>query len=267
MEGTEYNEAMKAGAALSDASRADHDAIPFIVVPRDYEMVRVEETLPAPIIKRANVDHDELTSFAEFVNLFKSEATRLFVHLETQGGKVLAIFDYHAPGKPSWCNDRASYTPKYTPEWLRWAYNNEKSLSQVSFCEFVEDNLAQISEPEGAKMLEVARNLTAKKTVNFKSGVRLDNGDEQLQFEETTEAKAGEKGTIKVPSELVLAVAPFQNGPVYQVNANLRYRITDGKLTFHYKLMNVEKIIQAAMREIVGSVEKATGIKPFMAIP
>lgn len=114
--------------------------------------------------------------------------------------------------------------------------------------------------------LEVARNLQAKKAVNFSSAIRLSNGEQQFTYAETIDGSSA-KGTIKVPEEFTLGIPVFLGGVLYEVRARLRYRIHEGQLQLWYELYRPEHIEQDAFNEICVTVGKDTKIAVWLGAP
>jgi len=44
----------------------------------------------------------------------------------------------------------------------------------------------------------------------------------------------------------------------------IRYRIKDGALTFHYELDNPHRVVEHATRELMKQIEEATGLQAFL---
>lgn len=238
---------------------------PFVIL-RDAQgnekIHDLERLLPAPEDTRGKATLEDLDSFIQYVKERRVDESRIFAEMEDC--RVTAILDFHDGFDPAWCHDLAVFQPEKTREWERWTKNDNLQIRQAQFAEFVEDNLGNIVNPAGAVLLEMARSLTAKKSVDFKSGINLENGDIQLQYEETTEAKAGIKGQLVIPSEITLALTPFAGAPAYEVAARLRYRIDEGKLFFHYKLRTPEKIWEDAVKDAVTKIGTETGVNVFL---
>lgn len=253
-------------AGLSEVSTAADGARPFTILPVGYSVHDLEKTLPRPLAIRATPTLKTLTGLIAYIEGFKGNETAIFANPET--GRVVAVIDYHgAPAVPSWCSHQPSYTPENTVEWNRWKSNDDKWLEQRAFAEFIENNVADIVKPSGATMLEIAQTLEAKTAVEFKSGVRLDNGSTKLHFANNVEAKAGEKGDISIPPMIELAVAPFRGGDAYPLVARFRYKIAEGKLTLRYQLVNPHKVIESAVDKMIETVATGTGIAPFIGQP
>jgi uncharacterized protein YfdQ (DUF2303 family) len=116
-------------------------------------------------------------------------------------------------------------------------------------------------------MLELAKSFQATKGVTFRSDKRLDNGQVQVLYEETIEAKAGQRGEMTVPPVFVLALQPFEGSDTYRVQARLRYRISDGTLTIGYVLDRPEDVIRAAFDDVLAEIETTTELTAYRGTP
>jgi hypothetical protein len=96
--------------------------------------------------------------------------------------------------------------------------------------------------------------LRTKAAVGFKSGINLQNGAVQLTYDESVEGKG--KGQLTIPSEFVVGLAPFVHGAPYRVNARLRYRISDDKLTFAFALDRPHRVVESAFRLACVEIEE-----------
>jgi uncharacterized protein YfdQ (DUF2303 family) len=258
---TEFDAAFQAGLAQANAFAAP-GGIPTRVLPDGYSQVSCERFLTKPIRVRADVALSSADSFCAYIKGFGSDATRLFAAEEKH--RVVAVLDYHGAtgGSPGWGEHRATLTLTLSPEWKTWIGKDGQRFTQEQFAEFLEDNLPDIAEPEGAVVLEAAKHLQATKTVHFKSAINLANGSAALQYEESVESKG--KGQITIPTELMLGLRPYEHGPLYKVTARPRHRIDADKLTFLFKLDRPHKVIEAAFDEMLAHVEETTGMKPLL---
>src|SRR4051812_26953224 len=105
------------------------DRAPYIVVPEGYAI----ETLPIPeapnrIDQRVDL-HDE-PSFTDYYARFKETRTAIF--FDETSKTFTAVLDFHNNAKePAFCDPRATYTVKTSPEWDTWKGGDRKPLSQV----------------------------------------------------------------------------------------------------------------------------------------
>lgn len=253
---SEFAEAMAAGAAK--VSPVIVDNMPFVVVPQGYEVRALEHMLKAPTRLRGSVSMHDAQSFCEYVQTTKGLSTRIYLNLDVTSAKFVAVLNHGDDVDPQWRDHRASYVCSHTQEWNTWMSKNGVKTAQIGFAQFIEDNLPDIAAPEGARMLEVARGLEARKSVAFTSAVRLDNGDVEFLYQDET--KAATKGKLDIPSEFVIRIPPFVNSDEAEITARLRYRIEDGKLVMWYDLLRPAKAIEEAVQREIERIQAATGI-------
>jgi uncharacterized protein YfdQ (DUF2303 family) len=110
--------------------------------------------------------------------------------------------------------------------------------------------------------MDVARLLVAKKSVDFKSGVNLKTGANHFEFVETIETRGIANrvdDAMDVPDSFVLGIVPFVGGDGVELEAQLRFRINDKKLTFTYVMLQPHKLIEAAVQAARARVEAELG--------
>lgn len=116
-------------------------------------------------------------------------------------------------------------------------------------------------------MLEISRSLEAKKKVNFASGLRLSNGQNELTYDEQISGTAA-KGKLNVPELFTIGIPVLEGGIKYAVEARLRYRIADGgRLTMWFELVRPHKIVEDAVLAVWKEIEDKTGLMIFNGKP
>ena len=234
--------------------RTDYQGIPVFVVPNNMKVETlsnlVEQQLERPYQLQQKVNMLSIESFIDYFNRFATESSTIFV--DDNASKFTAVLDYHdSPTEPKHKRHTATYVCPKTTEWNSWTKHNNEKFSQEDFALFIEENLREISNPNGAQMLEIASTLKAKKTSDFKSGIRLDNGEVQFNFTETINGAAGITGQLSIPEKFELVLQPFLKGAAYEVEARFRYRINQGQLVLWYTLIRPHAIIFAAFDDCV----------------
>lgn len=265
---TDFDAAFQAG--LNQSSIQNSLEIPFMLTPCGTTVHSLEKMMANPVRKRGSLKFADAGSFTAYTNKHKADdITQLFATVREDGAVFTVIFDHHGqkPEYAGWGEHRAYFSTQPTVEWKRWTASNRKPMGQKEFSEFLEENLENIVAPAGAVVLEVARRLEAKTSVNFVSGVRLNNGDSQLVYEETTDAKAGEKGELKVPEVFKIGLRLFEGSAAYEVTARLRYRIEAQKLKLWYELVNPHLVVKDAVNELIATVRTETGLNALMGDP
>lgn len=216
-------------------------------------------------IKAAAVMHDQ-ASFVSYANRYKSDATRMFAEPGfINGGRptIAAIFDYHEKDEPHHAAHVASYSPRYSEQWLRWQKNCSATLRQVEFAEMIEECRTDILEPAAAALLDIVRAFKATKKTEFDSVTYQQNGDTLLHYSEKTEQQGG----MKMPETLKLCIPVFFRGPRYEVPVFIRYRVGNGGIAFNLKLDRPDRIEDDAFQQITAGIAEGTAIEVYMGKP
>jgi uncharacterized protein YfdQ (DUF2303 family) len=213
-----------------------------------------EKLLPAPLHCETDVTLHDAQSFAEYVNKFGDDDTMVFIDL--RDAKFVAIIDYHrADNDPQHGHHRVTYQCPKTPEWNTWLKHSGEKMSQVEFALFIEDNAEEITNPQGAQMLEIAGSLQATNKHDFSSAIKLDNGETQFAYNEVIDGKAGKNGQLDIPTEITVQLQPFQGGSAYERKARFRYRISNGGLMMWYDLVRPQKCIEDAVQDTLTQIK------------
>lgn len=177
-------------------------------------------------------------------------AGELEVWADLDARTVTAYLD----GLDGWRQHSATLRLRHSREWDEWARIDGKLLPQTAFAQFIEDHLSTIGAPDGAQLLDICQSLQAHTNVSFKQSTLLANGQRQFKFEETVEARAGQRGDLTIPAELVLVLRPFTGSESIGITARFRYRLVDGQLTIGVRLAEPERAVEEAFDQIVESV-------------
>jgi uncharacterized protein YfdQ (DUF2303 family) len=230
---------------------------PFIVHPADLEITELEHLRKHPLRIEQKTNHTTAESFVNYFNRFGDEYQSA-VFIDEVNAKFTAILDYHEPyesnQKPGWKKHISTFSPEKTPEWKSWLENDKKGMSQEAFGQFIENNIAEIQEPSGAEMLEIALSIQAKTEVKFNRATRLDNGQLQITYNEVTNGTAGVNGQLKIPEKFTIGLRLFRGGDAYKIDARLRYRIKEGNLTLWYELIRPHATIDANLDDITNLI-------------
>lgn len=247
----------------------DADAVYSIVVPEDAEhkVVDLESFLAVPRRKRGVVRLHNPASLSAYVVRHDAKDGTAALFADLDAARIVGVLNGPSDEAPGWGDHRAELTLRQTPAWKRWMSRNGIIDSQAKFAEHIEDGLAEIAEPPGADLLELAQNFQATTKAAFRSARHLNNGQRQLVYEETIDAKAGEKGQITIPAEFLIVVAPFEGSEVQTIAARLRYRLRDGNLAIGYVLDHPEVVIRSAFSDVLAKVESATALAAYHGTP
>lgn len=235
-----------------------------VIVPYGFTVSHMEP-LDKPLSRiKASHDFHDAQSFITYVNEFNAGATLIFA--EQDRTQITAVLDYHKSDRtPDYCGHIAKCVLPHSEQWLAWAGIDGKEVPQALFAEFIEENALDIYEPDSATVLEVAKSLSIKSTVEFDSAVNIANGTTQLRWSEKQDGKG--RGDIEVPQKIKLGLPVFQGGDLVEVWAFLRTRIKDGKLSFIVKMHRREMIRNEEFNRVVAKVGEGTGVTPLFGRP
>ena len=222
----------------------------------------IEASQPSPKRKGGTVALGSLQSLLDYCEDQASQAGA-YVFADPDRRTITAVFNDHRAEAAGWRDHRAQFSAVYTPEFTNWLNNDgsNKAKSQGDFAEFIEDNLADITDPAAQQLLEVATTIQAKTDINFSSAKRLDNGQVQLGYTETIDARAGAGGALSIPKEFQLGLRIFKNGEGYRLRARLKYRLLSGTVKFWYELDRPERAIEDAFAGYVNEVREKSGYR------
>jgi uncharacterized protein YfdQ (DUF2303 family) len=226
----------------------------------------VEKAQPAPNRKRGHVKVKDVASLLAYC---KDQAGQdgAYIYADPDARAITAIFNDQRGAQSGWRDHRAEFKAEFTPEFTNWLAKNKAQFGQTEFAEFIEDNLADITEPGAHVLLDVATTIQAKTDINFGSAKRLDNGQVQLQYTETIDARAGANGALEIPREFALGLRIFKNGDGYKLRARLKYRLHAGSVKFWYELDRPERAVEDAFAGYVATVRDASGYQVLIGTP
>lgn len=210
---------------------------------------------PAPQYIRNHLQMTSKESFVAYVNDFAHPTARTFADLAA--GKLTTVLDYHAGGDRAGdallaqlCAHRVTLTLQESEEWKRWKKISGGLMDQFSFVRFLEENASDIVSPSGADILELARDMSATRKVDFRNAVRLQNGDTSFEYAAETEARS-KSGAIEVPNKFQLSIPVYYGEPPVSVYAFLRYDVSEGGgLKLGIELHRPEYVKQAVFEQI-----------------
>ena len=234
------------------------DGIEVATLPKGYTEVSLEKYRLTPQRKTGTATMRDAASFIQYVIQEADERSRIYGSYNPP--KFMAVFNDHSKSGAGWRDHRATFDCPLSVEWKTWVTSTGKQMTQEQFAQFIEDNLPDIANPPAAEMLEISRSLEAKKKVNFASGIRLSNGQNELTYTEEIQGTAN-KGKINVPELFTIGIQVLEGGQRYAVESRLRYRISDGgKMAMWYELVRSHKILEDAVKEAWIDIQNKTGV-------
>ncbi len=257
--------------ALSAAACRVHESDDYmhVVVPKDFKIEdiskSVEKTRLEPHRQTGTVQLKDLASLIQYcVDQDMREVG--YIYADPDLRKCTAVFNDQRAGM-GWRDFRAEFKAEYTPEFQKWLTKDRQQFGQTEFAEFIEDNMADITEPAASAMLEMATTIQAKTDINFSSAKRLQNGQVQLGYTESIDARAGANGAMEIPKEFALGLRIFKNGDGYKLKARLKYRLNSGSVKFWYELDRVERAVEDAFSGYVTTLREKSGYQVLLGTP
>jgi uncharacterized protein YfdQ (DUF2303 family) len=268
-------DAMQMAATLMALAGATQEPVEvagarFITIPPGYchkdITAEVERAQAAPQRKRGTVAVKDIASLVVYLADQKAQE-RSYIYADPDARTITAVFNDHR-ADAGWRDHRVGFTAEYTPEFKRWLDNNgaARAKAQGDFAEFIEDNLADIAAPFAQQLLDVATTIQATSGIEFKSAKRLQDGQTQLGYVETIDARAGADGGLTIPKEFTLGLRIFKNGGGYLVKARLKYRLASGAVKFWYELDRPERAVEDAFAGYVSEVREKSGYAVLVGV-
>lgn len=205
----------------------------------------------------------DLAAFARYVARHHVDGD-LEVYADPTKEIVTAILDAPSPGQPSWETHDVTLVLIQTAAWKRWLASNGQWMSQGAFADLLETGLPEVIVPDAVELLDLASTFSARTTVEFDQGVRLQSGETLLTYRERTTSTAGSAGQMELPKEIMLALSPWTASPQpWKITARLRWKIKDKQLALCYILDRVEELVENAFGDIVTGVEANVPVEVF----
>jgi len=269
--------AVKAGAEAADIAtrtgKCQHggDEVPVVLLADGQKLAVPTEALdllearaPAPRRRIGTARHDEIQSFCDHVNRFKSEHSAVFASAEHV--RLDAVLDYHPADGSAWCSHRSIYTCPLSDPWKAWTGGHGEAMSQDDFAAFVDDHLDDLIAGDGypapAKVLEMARDLAVHTKGTFERRVHPTTGD----FVHVCKQETSSEST-QIPRAFLLALPVFVGGELFKVEAKIRFRVRGGNASFSYELHRHTEVLRAAFADVRAKVALACELPVFAGTP
>lgn len=248
----------------------NHDRALVVTKVRTDETIQVhdlERHLDEPLRGRGMALVHDPGDFCEVVNR-QANIDHTTVWANVEAGAITAVINDHAGwDRPGWRDHTIQLRLQEDEDWMAWMKLNGQLVPQERFAEFIEDVAHTVVEPDNATMLEVASTMFATQKVEFSQSTRLQTGDVQLRFEETTNAKAGTKGEMEVPEKIVVRLSPWRGVRAADIDGRLRFQIRGGQLAIGYKLNRTDAFRDEVFAGLIESVREGLNSVPLYRGP
>ena len=246
----------------------DQDGLHFTVVPEGWK-VQALPTKAMPDRPIGTVKLRDAASFIRYFNDHKADRSRVYAQMDP--ARFLAVFDEFdtyamaedVPNQSDWRGFRAEFAVPASREWGVWMGANHKHMSQLSFAEFLQDNLPDVVEPNGSDLLQMALNFEAAQAGTVVAAQRLQDGSHNL----TWKADNNASGSVKFPETITIRIPVFENDAAQPIVARLRYRIKEGALAIWYELVRPHKELETAFRATWARIAQDAGAVILLGSP
>lgn len=262
--------------APSQIINKDETAIVYALPPgwttEDYDF---EYLLKTPRRKKARIKLNDTESFIDYVGSHGDEThCNIYCKADFESGCIafLAVLNDHSSNinGQMWRDHTALYTPEKSLELKRWTANDKKQMNQLEFATFIEDNLDDIAPVDGmpsrADLLEMILKFEANQDLRLKQHVRLQSGGIELNFINNDDEQTIKR--MKMFEKISIGIPVFDNDKNnYRIDARLKYRTREGKLTFWYELIRADKVFKAAAQNMINEIKIGTGFSFYFGDP
>jgi uncharacterized protein YfdQ (DUF2303 family) len=222
---------------------------------------------------------DTLRSFVALVDRHKTTASVIFAKTELPQPSFTAVIDYHdLDGDPDNLKHRVHYAFPLSEEFKTWSNNNANAMTQAEFAEFIEENIANIAHPlpeESAEygelfraplaspvdMMTLSRGLEVTVNSSAKGAHRLQSGEMQIAYTEEHQTN------LVVPGLFMVSIPVFFAGERVRLPARLRYRVSNGRVSWFYQLYRHEEIVRERVIADLQIAQAETGLPVYEGRP
>lgn len=231
------------------------------------ETIDVSEHLPEPGRSAGTIAVHNAASFLTAVGQRTLGGRPPVAYADEGRLALVAVLDDDHADSPGWRQYRVELALRPTIEWKAWKDRDDKPMGQEAFAFFVEEHAREFRHPAAADMLELASTIEGTKSAQFKAGVRLKDGTRQVGWAETMDARAGQAGQLTIPDRFLIALRPFIGSAPFELEAWLRFRISDGHLQLSYKLDRPDLVEKAVFDDVVAEVAAADAAPTILRGP
>lgn len=260
---------------LADAQTDPVYEAPGLAVLRDATVLDWREKLERPVRRRGCVLLDVVTSFINYVARFGTDETVIYACKDD--ATITAVLNDHPEYAGTSGESGETVEPlasrrdfiaqlglRVTEDWKAIVTNNARMMPQRQFAELIEDLKHVIAEPDSATVLEVASTLDVKQNVDFGSKVRLQSGDVEFRYEQTSEATAGRGTRIAVPSQIVFSAPVWLGTEPVRIGARLRFSAGPDGCLMGYRLIRLDDVTDTALSQVVSTIDDAALSAPVL---
>lgn len=203
-----------------------------------------------------------LTEVDSFIaHVLRWGGTDTVIYADTAALAFTAVLDEHPAGPENgdtaWREHRAHYACPRSAEWKAWTEREGKPMSQGEFGDWIEARLEDLvsskGKPAPTEVLMMARQLHIKTKGTIERVVDPVSGDYSMINKSETEPSS-----TLIHRAFDLAIPVFEGGARYQLEARVRFAVTEGRPAFAFVLHRRAEIERDAFLEVRTKVAAET---------
>lgn len=263
--------AIKAGAATAQPVFG-HGGTPYVAIASDFKIEDLERLLPVPCRKRGSIITTDTTSFIFYTTKHgNADTCSIYADIDAEASRfnLIAVINDHAPGEngQQWRDHLCKFEPTQAIEWRRWLGRNKQTFTQAEFATWLEDNLADVAAvdgmPSGADILQMALGLEVTADKRLRSKINLQSGGTQFEYVDDEDKDTRTK--MQFFERFTLGLPVFDgSASAYPLEARLKYRERDGRMTFWYELIRPDRVFKSAVADELSRISSETSF-PIIA--
>jgi uncharacterized protein YfdQ (DUF2303 family) len=246
--------------------------ISHVAVPKGFDLrelrLDLEQHLANPRNTTATAELQDADSFLSYVARHATDDTVVWCDFDPATFKLgfRAVFDEHVKGTAGWRRHQAVFVPRASNEWKIWTGSDAKTMPQLDFAAFLErqelDITAKEGRPSSTDMMQMAANFESSSEKRMRSTQRLQDGSVRLEYIEAEDEKTIQH--MRLFERFTIGIPVFWAGPGYVIDARLKYRTSQGKVSFWYELIRPDRSHEAAAKELIQKVREGIGATPLL---
>ena len=212
---------------------------------------------------------DELASFVDYVNSFKTNQTRVF--LVSKSGCLQAFFDYHAVADNGMAilgslQHQAIKTSLFSYQWLKWRNVLDQGVETSEFLSFLQDFVPFVYDAGIDKLEQFLTSASAISGCELTSLRLLPSGATCVGYRKGGRRRAI-TAQVEFPHELWLSTPILASGPHVFVTIQFRYKLVRSELLVWPRIFELEEIERTALHEIREDLVGELGMPIFIGNP
>ena len=234
----------------------------YVILPEGMKLQTISDERYIPNHIQQNLCFFSPASLSAYVATYKDKDGVSAIFADVPGNSLRAYLNYHTPEKPNRHDHSATYTVGWDPVYAAWQRLDGNFVDQVDFARFLEEHASEITAPDSAQIIEIARSLEVSSNVEFKKAVNLQSGLVQLNFVEQDSART--PGNFEIPKSLTIKTPVYFGGEPQEIKFFFRYSAKNAGLKFKLDMYRRSYIERDAFLAIANKVATDAGVPLYL---